>query len=211
MSATTKPPSGEASEPSEESGDGQSAGGEPEADQLSKSEIFDVLRNERRRYVLHYLERTDEGTVELGDLATTIAAWENGISVAEVSSNQRKNVYTTLQQSHLPRMDRAGVVEFDRKRGLVRASDEFADLTVYLEIVPGREFPWHEYYLGLGAVCCALMATLWAGIYPFKILEPVVWGTAISVVLILSASLHAVSQRGMNLDTDEELEIPDEG
>lgn len=204
MSATVKSASQDADDPPDELVSSGSDSGD-----LSKTEIFDVLRNERRRYVLHYLERTDEGVVELGELATTIAAWENELSVGEVTSSQRKNVYTTLQQSHLPRMDRVGVVEFDRDRGVVRASSEFTDLTVYLEIVPGREFPWHEYYLGLGAVCCALMVALWAGIYPFVAVEPVVWGTVISIVLILSAALHAVSQRRLNLDADEELEIPD--
>jgi len=40
---------------------------------LSKGEIFDVLQNKRRRFVLQYLRRHG-GPVELGDLATQVAA-----------------------------------------------------------------------------------------------------------------------------------------
>ncbi|PSP51353.1 hypothetical protein BRC60_03175, partial [Halobacteriales archaeon QH_1_68_42] len=47
---------------------------------LSKGEIFDVLQNQRRRYVLQYLERFDE-PVALSDLATQVAAWEYRIPV----------------------------------------------------------------------------------------------------------------------------------
>ena len=42
---------------------------------LSKGEIFDVLQNERRRYTLQYL-RENEGPVQLGDLASHVAAQE---------------------------------------------------------------------------------------------------------------------------------------
>lgn len=184
--------------------------GEADADGLSKSDIFDLLRNQRRRFVLHHLENNPDEAVSLGDLADQVAAWEYDVPREEVSSTQRKRVYTTLQQSHLPKMDRAGILEFDADRGLVRSTDVLDDITIYMEILPGREFAWHEYYLGLGAICSALMAAVWAGIYPFAFAEPIVWGTVISAALAISAAVHVYSQRRMGIgagDSPQELDF----
>lgn len=189
MSTAADPPS-DASEPAISGG-------------LSKSDIFDLLRNERRRFVLHYLKNNPGEEVTIGALADQVAAWEYGVSCEEVSSTQRKRVYTTLQQSHLPKMDDAGIVEFDRDRGTITAKDVVEELTIYLEIVPGREFAWHEYYLGLGAVCAALMAAVWAGIEPFASAAPIVWGTVISAAIAISAVVHVYTQRSMGIGTGE--------
>ncbi|MEF8773816.1 MAG: hypothetical protein V5A37_03760 [Halobacteriales archaeon] len=174
----------------------------PEAADLSKSEIFDLLRNQRRRFVIHYL-KAEEGSVELGHLATRVAAWEYGVAPEAVTSSQRKRVYTTLQQSHLPKLDDADIVEFDSSRGVIRPREVLGDITIYLEIVPGHEFAWHEYYLGLGAVSLALMAAVGAGIYPFTFAPPIVWGTVISVAFLASAAVQVYTQRGMDVGTGD--------
>ena len=162
---------------------------------LSKSDIFDLLRNQRRRFVVYYLQDHGDDSVELGTLATQIAVWENTVPAGEVSADQRKRVYTALQQTHLPRMDDAGIIEFDSSRGTIRATDSLTDLTIYLEVVPGNEFAWYEYYLALGAVCTALMVAVWANIDPFTALPPSAWGVLVSTVVILSATVHGLSQR----------------
>jgi len=175
------------------------AEGVVQAEGLSKSEIFDLLRNQRRRFVLHYLKNNPDEAVALGTLADQVAAWEYEIPLEEVSSTQRKRVYTTLQQSHLPKMDEAGIVEFDQDRGTIAPRDVVKDITIYMEIVPGREFAWHEYYIGLGAVCSALMAAVWADIPPFSSQPPIVWGTVVAAAIAISAVVHVYSQRRMGI------------
>ena len=170
--------------------------------ELSKNEIFDILRNERRRYLLHYL-LSSETPVELGKLATLIAAWEYDTSVKDVTSTQRKRVYTTLQQTHLPKMDRAEIVDYDSNRGLVRQTEHTDKVNVYLEIVPQHEFPWREYYLALGAVCSAIVTALWVDIYPLTAVPPLAWATVIVVVLTLSSVIHVYSQRRNRLGAGE--------
>ncbi|WP_336337885.1 DUF7344 domain-containing protein [Haloarcula brevis] len=165
---------------------------------LSKGEIFDVLQNERRRYTLQYL-REHDGPVQLGDLASHVAAQEYDCPNAEVTSAQRKRVYTTLQQSHLPRMHDAGIVEYDDENGTIARTAHTEELTVYLEIVPGSEFPWREYYLSLGAVSLAIVTVLWVGVYPFTVIPPLVWTTLIAVVLSVSAVYHTYAGREMTL------------
>jgi hypothetical protein len=178
-----------------------SADAEPDPD-LTKGEIFDVLRNQRRRFVLQYLKKV-EGPVELGDLATQVAAWEYETPIDEVSSEQRKRVYTTLQQTHLSKMHDAGIVDYDSDAGLINSTDHTAELNVYLEIVPGGEFPWREYYLALGGVSCALVAALWFDVYPFIVLDDIVWATFIAVLFTLSAVVHIYRERDMRLGNQE--------
>ena len=170
---------------------------------LSKGEIFEVLRNQRRRYVLQYLKQ-DDRPVELGDLAQQVAAWEYETSLEEVSPEQRKRVYTTLQQTHLPKMDAAGILRFDSDAGVIEATDRTSDLNVYLEIVPGREFAWRELYLSLGAIGCALVAALWLGIYPFTLVPELAWAGLISLTVAVTASAHIYYERNMRLGYGEE-------
>ncbi|WP_135534008.1 hypothetical protein [Halostella pelagica] len=173
---------------------------------LSKTEIFDVLRNQRRRYVLQYLKRNDT-PVELGDLASQVAAWEYNTTIDEVTSAQRKRVYTTLQQTHLPKLDETEIVEYDSSRGTIESTETTDDLNIYLEIVPGNEFAWREYYLSLGAVSCALVAALWGHVYPFTLVSNLVWATVIAVVVTFSAVAHIYHERNMRLG---EREVPPE-
>ncbi|WP_205596812.1 DUF7344 domain-containing protein [Halostella salina] len=181
-----------------ETGSGASETGEP----LSKTEIFDVLRNQRRRFVLQYLKR-NETPVELGDLATQVAAWEYDTTTDGVTSAQRKRVYTTLQQTHLPKMDQVGIVAYDADEGTIERTDATAELTVYLEIVPGNEFAWRELYLSLGAVSCALVAALWGDVYPLTAVSDLAWATVISVVVTVAAVAHLYHERHMRLGEQE--------
>jgi len=169
---------------------------------LSKGEIFDVLQNKRRRFVLQYLRRHG-GPVELGDLATQVAAWEYETSCEGISKKQRKRVYTTLQQTHLPRMADVGIVAYDSDDGVIDTTSQTDDLTVYLEIVPGGEFPWREYYLSVGAVSLALVATLWVGLFPFTRIPPLVLATVIAIVLTISAGYQNLHGREMTLSEYE--------
>ncbi|ELY62774.1 DUF7344 domain-containing protein [Natronobacterium gregoryi] len=190
----------------------ESGAGPTDRKPLSKGEVFELLRNQRRRYVLHFLKR-DDRPVELGDLAQQVAAWEYETSLESVTAEQRKRVYTTLQQTHLPKMDEAGILTFDSDRGIVEPTTRTRDVSVYLEIVPSREFAWRELYLSLGAVSCALVAALWAGIYPLTILSPVTWAGIIAVTLTVTAVGHIYYERNMRVghgDQPPELRYGDE-
>lgn len=174
---------------------------------LSKGEIFDVLQNQRRRYVLEYLKRYDE-PVELSDLAMQVAAWEYQITVDDVTNEQKKRVYTTLQQTHLDRMEEAGIVDYDADENVITRTPYTDELTVYLEIVPGSEFPWREFYLSLGSISCAIVAALWTGLYPLTLLSGLEWATVIAATFTAAAAYHVYSGADMQLGDDEY--VPDE-
>jgi len=167
-------------------------------DALSNEEIFDVLQNERRRHVIQYLRRHG-GPVSLGGLADHVAAAEYDCPTDDVTSAQRKRVYTTLQQSHLPQMNDARIIAYDSDDGVITTTDRTDELTIYLEIVPEGEFPWREYYLSLGAIALAIVAVLWVGVYPFTLIPDLVWATLFAVVLIISALYHTLVGRELTL------------
>ena len=170
----------------------------PETDFLPKEEVFEVLRNQRRRYVLQYLKQ-DDRAVELGNLAQQVAAWEYETTTDEVTPEQRKRVYTTLQQTHLPKMDEAGILEFDSNTGIVVPTGRTRDVSIYLEIVPGHEIPWRELYLSLGAISCALVAALWGEVYPFTTVPTIVWTALIAVTITVTSAIHIYHERKMRL------------
>lgn len=88
--------------------------------------VFGMLQNERRRRVLEYLR--DNETTTQSELAEHVAAIENGVPRGSLTSTQRKRVYVSLYQSHLPKLHDAGAVEYDPDRGTVErvpGTDEF--------------------------------------------------------------------------------------
>ena len=139
-------PSGETAVPAE-------AEGEP----LPIDEIFGLLKNERRRLTLQYLQQHD-GPVSLGDLAESIASHENEKPVAQLNAMERKRAYVGLYQCHLPMMDDRGAVEFNKPRGRIGLGENFEVFEGYLADVKGErsagKTSWHRVYLllsGLGA------------------------------------------------------------
>jgi hypothetical protein len=101
---------------------------EPE---LSQDVIFDVLSSSRRRYVLYYLSQNEE-PVELPALAEEVAAWETESTVEELSSQERKRVYVSLYQTHIPKLEEVGLVDYDQDSGEVSLTDQSSQIQGFL-------------------------------------------------------------------------------
>ncbi|TYT61936.1 DUF7344 domain-containing protein [Natrialba swarupiae] len=162
----------------------------------NRGQIFDLLSNHRRRYAIHYCKREGE-PVELGDLAEHVAAWELDKEVEELTSAERKRVYTSLQQTHLPTLAEAEMVEFDDRT--IELTEKANELDVYLDVVPGDSIPWGTYYLGLAVVASAVMAGLWLEVVPTETIPELGWATAVVGLFVASAIVHAVQSRRMRL------------
>ncbi|USZ71719.1 DUF7344 domain-containing protein [Natronosalvus halobius] len=124
---------------------------------LSKDVIFELLKNRRRREVLAYLLDAEE-TVTLGELAEQIAAWENDTDVNALSSDQRKRVYVALYQTHLPKMDDAGIVDYDQDRGLITLADNADLLVMYLDTDTHRRERWDRWYAAMSVVGAVVLS-----------------------------------------------------
>lgn len=154
----------------------------------SEDELFDMLANSRRRHVIDLLAAEQERH-DIGTLSTRIAARENDIEVKAVTSNERKRVYTALQQSHLPKLDAAGFIEFDKQRGTVRPLSTLSTAEQYLTTARS-ESTWCHYYLGLATVSAVVVAAVWGGLWPFLLVSPLVWTVCIVTVFGTTAVSH---------------------
>lgn len=107
---------------------------------LSNDEIFDLLSARRRRILVLFLEGTDEEP-SLMDLAGQIAAKEMETDPENVTRKQRKRVYVALYQTHIPKLEDAGVIEYDDANKVVELTDRAQLLLPYLRLDPTEEQP----------------------------------------------------------------------
>lgn len=145
----------------------QSAEVEPPVEDISIGVVFDILRNERRRLVLRHLDEQGDD-VTLGELAEKLAAIENDKPKSQISSQERKRLYVGLYQCHLPRMDDAGAIDFDRDRGVVKRSEQTDSFIDHLPKTDTetQDTRWPLYYLGIGASAIVLFLADIAGLLP---------------------------------------------
>jgi hypothetical protein len=100
----------------------------------SEGAAFELMANRRRRHVLSYL-RGVSGTVSVDDLASQVIARE----LLEGGPVDPDSVEATLRHVHLPKLDAAGLVEFDEERSEVvptrveRVGDPSTDPTTFEE------------------------------------------------------------------------------
>jgi hypothetical protein len=99
---------------------------------LDADTVYRLLTNERRRMVIRALASADAvDGVPIGTLASRLAAEENDVAIGEVTSQQRKRVYVSLYQTHLPTLLDADAVGGDTNTP--RATDTTRALAEYIE------------------------------------------------------------------------------
>ena len=130
-------------------GETQRGGVETDRDgELEAAEIHDVLRNDRRRLALRCLRDDDSNGLSVSQLSECVATLETGEDPAP--RDKRQSVYVSLGQTHLPKLDRLGIVTYDSDRQFVALADRAEEVAVYMEVVPEYGLSWGEYYFGLG-------------------------------------------------------------
>jgi DNA-binding transcriptional ArsR family regulator len=156
---------------------------------LSQDQVFEVLKSPRRRYALYYLRR-EGGIVELSDLTDQVAVWENETTPSGLTSEQRKRVYISLYQTHLPKLDDAGIVEYDRDEGTISLSRRARELDTYLGDVSRPAIPWDRYYLALSIGSILLVLGVWFNVYPFALIS----GIATAIIILIAYGVSAIGQ-----------------
>jgi hypothetical protein len=140
-----------------------------EPEKISADELFHLLQNRRRRDVLRYLRGSD-GQVRMRDIAEQVAAWEHDKEVSQLRSKERQRVYIALYQEHLPKLDEAGVIVYNKSRGIVKRTERADEFEPYLAADTTDEqgdddagarvtLPWEQYSLGLSGVGAGLLLT----------------------------------------------------
>jgi len=150
--------------------------------ELTQDDVFEILSSPRRRYLLYHL-RKEGGPIELVELAEHVAAWENDVDREGLTAQERKRVYVSLYQTHVPKLDEAGIVDYDPDSGMVELTRRAELLDDYLEDEDGIQWPY--LYVGLSILGSALLAATLAGVWIFGALSE-------SVVAVFVVGLFAV-------------------
>ncbi|WP_049888851.1 DUF7344 domain-containing protein [Natronococcus occultus] len=166
--------------------------------EIPVDEIFHILQNERRRMVLEYLQETDD-SVRMRDVAEQVAAWENDTTVEELTSDQRQRVYIPLYQSHLPKLDKAGIIDYQQNRGVVERRPLARQLDYYLnadsnastnDASEAKEADWDDYYIGAAGAGALLLL---GAILELPLLS-VITGIGLSAVILLMFTTLTIGQ-----------------
>ena len=179
---------------------------ENDRDQLTRDEVFELFNNPRRRYVLYLLEEEPDG-MSIGDLTDEVTAWEEESTVENLTQQQRKRVYVSLYQTHVPKLEDAGFVDHDQDTGMVELRSRAREVNQFL----GEEtssFPWPYIYLPLAFVGLALVLLRNFNVWVFGELSESGLAVALVVGLVLTAAVHAViwlwSDSGTLMEFQEE-------
>jgi DNA-binding transcriptional ArsR family regulator len=168
---------------------GEETDGEPAAEPpvLSENELFDVLRNPRRRATMKYLRA--EGSADVSDLVDHVGAREFGVEPEALARGQRKSVHVSLYQTHLPKLDDAGVVEYDPDRGTVEVTDAASRLYPLLDDSTARAAPSRVHAAVLATLGAVVLAGA-VGLPGLASLSPAGWA-GVGGVALVAAGLGA--------------------
>lgn len=169
-----------------------------DGDAPTVDELYDVFANRRRRYALHYLQQAD-GETDLGEMAEEIAAWEYGKARQEVTSDERKYVYSALQQRHLPKMDEAGLVDFDKRDGSIEPTAVLDGVDIYAEVVAKGNIPWSVYFSLLSAVHAVVLALVGFDVAPLTAFSDFGWALLFVSSFLVSSLVFLYDTRRMKL------------
>ena len=171
-----------------------------EADSLSEDMAFTLLSNPRRRFVISYLSHHGS-PVGIHELAEQIAAWENEMAVDDLTREDRKKAYISLYQTHIPKLEDAGVVTYDEDERLVALTGDAGEVMRYMT-EHGDDRPWLRYYLALGIAGGVVAGGAAVDLPGFDALPDAYVALAVALAFILLAVYHL-------LETHGEDEIPE--
>ncbi|WP_435194010.1 DUF7344 domain-containing protein [Natronomonas sp. EA1] len=163
------------------------------ADDLDQGDIHDVLRNDRRRLTITALQETDDGQLAVRELSERVATLETGEDPPP--RNKRQSVYVSLHQTHLPKLHKLGIVEYDSDQKLVTLKEKVRQVEVYMEVVPRYGLSWGEYYFALGLLGMLTTLAVLVGVPGVSALEPTVVASGFFTLVMLSSAYHVYVQQ----------------
>jgi len=135
----------------------------------------------------------------LRQLAEAIAEAETGESPPP--KNIRNSVYNSLHQTHLPKLDRCGVVEYESNRKTIRLTEDARRVEIYMEIVTPYGITWSEYYSMLGTLSLLVVLAALLDVPGIAALDPILWIVLFLGVFGASIGYQLWSNRWIYLNT----------
>lgn len=165
---------------------------------LEMDAVMDLLGNARRRRIIYLLDKWG-GEADLDDLAASIAATEQGVAPESVTQDDRRRVYISLYQNHLPKLDSHGIVEYDRDERRAHLTDRAVEI---LDAIPAGNPRSVRRVVGLLVLIQAATLLLVLGgaggvvALPVAPLVIAVVGLVVALLVAGAQYLHAVRATG---------------
>jgi len=116
---------------------------------LPQFKVYEILANRRRFETIRVLEDAGE-SVPVAELSEVIATAE--ADGEPPSKSARDSVYSSLHQTHLPKLHELGIIHYDREARSVEPLDRARDVSRYMEVVTYFGLTWGEYYRAVGVI-----------------------------------------------------------
>ena len=125
----------------------------------SLSAVHHALRASRRRLIVAIVsnrvgsssrrvagsDTESTATISVSQLARRIVAVEEDVAVDSATGSRYHSVYTTLIQTHLPKLDSLGVVEYQPDRKQIRPDQNFEAIAIVAAVtVPIAQWLFDE-------------------------------------------------------------------
>ncbi|SDQ95397.1 DUF7344 domain-containing protein [Natronobacterium texcoconense] len=165
--------------------------------ELTQAELFDVFSNARRRRTVQYLKRRG-GSCDLAPLVEQVAAWENDTDPDDVTRTQRRRVYISLYQTHLPMLEDHGIVDWDPDGHHIDLLPNEEVFEPYLDRQLGGDRAWHRAYLTVTALGAAAFAAAWLTLGSASV-TPLAVVALCAVVLAIAVVQYVSRQPGLEL------------
>jgi hypothetical protein len=107
---------------------------------LTESECLELLSSRHRRYVMSSLALF-ETPISLNRVTEQVTEMLYDTYPDEIV-RKRERVYRRLYHNHIPRLERADVVAYDKTDGTLRPERNFGILVQFLAAASERDPPW---------------------------------------------------------------------
>ena len=165
-------------------------------DDLTQAELFDVFSNARRRRAVRCL-KAQNGSCELATLVEQVAAWENDANPEDVTRAQRRRVYISLYQTHLPMLEDHGIVDWDPDAHTIELLPSERIFEPYLDRDPTTTRPWDAIYASLSVAGVLALGLAGLSIGPVGAGAAPLVAIALSVAVFAVAVVHHTSRRSL--------------
>lgn len=159
---------------------------------LSEADIHDILRNDRRRNVIKRLQEHGR-EISLRELSVHIAEIEAGESPPP--SDVRNSVYVSLHQTHLPKLDKEGIVEYDNDQKTIVLQESARQVSLYMEVITQYGITWATYYRALGVLALFSVVLVSTDLPLVSVIDPPLCAAFFMLVIVVSTLYQLWSRR----------------
>ncbi|MFP9193876.1 hypothetical protein ACLI4Q_19895, partial [Natrialbaceae archaeon A-CW1-1] len=100
---------------------------------VSLDELFEILSDKRRRYVLYCLHEQD-GSITIQELVETINMWEEDPPAQSSAWDKIEHLEVELEHHHLPKTAEADFVQYNPENRTIQVQDPSVEVDALITI-----------------------------------------------------------------------------